>query len=638
MIEPWTPGSLLSCRHRQDPGKTELLIQRYLRLLACVDEPEEVLAVTFTRKAAGEMRNRVIAALRQAQSGAAPSEPHLRRSYELGQNILRDGRRRDWQLHRHPSRLGISTIDSVNAWLAGRAPLSAGSSALQTVTDAPEGLYQEAARATLALLAEDDAASESVRALLCHLDNDVARFERLIVAMLPRRDQWLRHIVGVGNERAALERPLRDLTEHGLRQVAMCINRELAAELTGLLAYAGQQLRDADRASPVTLWAGRAEFPEPIARELPLWQALADALLTRQGQWRKSINVQNGFPAKAAEKKRMERLLQVCAERDDLRDRLVDVRILPGAGYADGQWAILHALLDVLRHAAAELRLVFASCGETDFAEVAADALNALGDEMRPSELGLALDYRIRHILVDEFQDTSLAQFDLLRQLTAGWEYGDGRTIFLVGDPMQSIYRFREAEVGLFMRVRDEGIGNIRPESLQLCANFRSEPEIVTWINSAFAQTFPADDDVLLGAVRFAPSSAALPTRSESGGIVAAGVSMHWLPAGDEHVEARRVAEIIAHARTDPAQARTCVLVRSRSHASRIITALRDAHILFVAPDLENMERASVAQDLLALTRALTHPADRLAWIGVLTSTLLRTLAGRPAWAPGCGA
>ena len=349
-----------------------------------------------------------------------------------------------------------------------------GGSALHAVTDAPEGLYREAAQATLALLAEDDDAGRNVAALLRHLDNDAARFERLVLAMLPRRDQWLRHVAIGGNERAAMERSLRALTEHGLRETAALLEPALRKELTELLVGAGRHLRDARSPSTVSLWAERPEFPAAVAGELPRWQAIAEALLTREGEWRRSVTRDNGFPPQTDAKLRMELLLQSCAGRDELRERLREVRILPGEAYSPGQWSILHALLDVLRHAAAELKLVFAMRGETDFAEVAADALNALGEDSGPSDLGLALDHRIRHILVDEFQDTSLSQFDLLLQLTSGWEPGDGRTIFLVGDPMQSIYRFRQAEVGLFMRVREQGIGNLQPQSLQLTANFRS--------------------------------------------------------------------------------------------------------------------------------------------------------------------
>jgi ATP-dependent exoDNAse (exonuclease V) beta subunit len=57
-----------------------------------------------------------------------------------------------------------------------------------------------------------------------------------------------------------------------------------------------------------------------------------------------------------------------------------------------------------------------------DFSEVAQAALRALGDPEAPTDLALALDYRIRHLLIDEFQDTSISQYDLVTKLTTGWE------------------------------------------------------------------------------------------------------------------------------------------------------------------------------------------------------------------------
>ena len=115
----------------------------------------------------------------------------------------------------------------------------------------------------------------------------------------------------------------------------------------------------------------------------------------------------------------------------------------------------------LLPRAVAQLRLVFQAHNKVDFTEVAQGALRALGEPEMPTDLALALDYRIRHLLIDEFQDTSISQYELVTRLTAGWEPGDGRSMLMVGDPMQSIYRFREAEVGLFLRARAAGIGNI---------------------------------------------------------------------------------------------------------------------------------------------------------------------------------
>lgn len=600
-------------------GKTELLIQRFLRLLACVDEPEQVLAVTFTRKAAGEMRNRVVAALRQAAGGEVPEAPHLRISYELARDVLADPRRALWQLQRHPARLGIGTIDSLNAWIAARAPLGAAAAVAPTVAEAPERLYREAARATLALIAGDDEYAGPVAALLAHLDYDAARFERLLVAMLPRRDQWLRHLAVDDSDRDRREAALAALTAHGLETVAAQLGGDVGHELVTLLDFAaGQVPADSPQIALARTWAGRKCLPSPVSAELPAWQALANLLLTSgpQGTWRKRLTVTEGFPPGAAEKQRMVEFLTARAGDTALRDALLTVRLLPGARYSDAQWTLLGELLAVLRLAAAELRLVFAAAGQVDFPEIAAAALEALGTEDQPTELHLALDQRIRHILVDEFQDTSLAQFDLLRQLVAGWLPGDGRSLFLVGDPMQSIYRFRQAEVSLFLRVRDDGLGPLHPEFLQLTANFRSLPAVVEWNNQAFATLLPAQDDPVSGAVAWCPS------RAVRAADAAGGVTCHWLRAGEPALEAAQVLELVQDAGRRHGHAGTCILVRTRSHVAPLIAALRAAGVPFVAPDMEHMDRSDVALDLLALTRALLDPADRLAWVGVLRSPL----------------
>ncbi|WKZ11244.1 MAG: UvrD-helicase domain-containing protein [Gammaproteobacteria bacterium] len=596
-------------------GKTGLLVQRYLRLLACVDEPEEVLAVTFTRKAAAEMRNRVIAALDEAGDRSESVSSPLRRTRELARDALLADDRQGWQLRRHPARLRISTIDAVSAWLAGRAPLGSGAGTTRRISETPEILYEEAARATLGHLVFGGENATNLVRVLRHFDNDTERFERLVIAMLPRRDQWLRQVLSASGDRLMMEEPLRHLTGAVLQQAAACMDHDLQAEIVALLSFAARQLRLDGRKSALSPWAGRLEFPRPEVQEIHLWQSLCGTLLTASGEdWRRRVDVRLGFPPRSPEKARMEEVLERCSRRSGLLDAFAEVLRLPATGYTDEQWAVLQAILAVLKLAAAELKLVFAARGETDFAEVAADALGALGNTTGPTDLGLALDHRVTHILVDEFQDTSVSQFQLLQQLTAGWVPGDGRTIFLVGDPMQSIYRFREAEVGLFMQARDHGIGDLHPTFLQLAANFRCDPGIVAWVNRVFDRVLPSRDDPDIGSVRFAPSRATRASTNDE----SAGVMVHWLPAARDAPEADSVVDIVEKALARWPSEDICILVRSRSHARRIIAGLRCAGLAFIAPEIEDLEQSSVAQDLLALTRALLHPADRLAWIGVL--------------------
>ncbi|HHQ15192.1 MAG TPA: hypothetical protein ENK16_09180, partial [Chromatiales bacterium] len=202
-------------------GKTELLVQRFLRLLSVVDEPEQILAVTFTRKAAAEMRSRIIAALENARAGRMPEAEHLRTGYELARAAIEREREQGWRLGEQAARLRISTIDSVNSWLANRSPLVAGGLSQLRVAEDCEAMYQQAARETVNLVVEPGELGTAVRRLLEHLDNRAEAVTRLIARMLGHRDQWLRHL-GTGQagdaQRANLEHALQLLIEMSLKQ------------------------------------------------------------------------------------------------------------------------------------------------------------------------------------------------------------------------------------------------------------------------------------------------------------------------------------------------------------------------------------------------------------------------------------
>lgn len=96
--------------------------------------------------------------------------------------------------------------------------------------------------------------------------------------------------------------------------------------------------------------------------------------------------------------------------------------------------------------------------------------------------------------------------FEILRRLTAGWQDGDGRTLFFVGDAMQSLYGFRNANVGLFMDVRRHALGEVQTRALDLSVNFRSQAGIIHWVNRLFSTVFPARPNISRGAVPYADS------------------------------------------------------------------------------------------------------------------------------------
>ncbi len=579
-------------------GKTELLIQRYLLLLARVDRAEEIIAVTFTKKAAGEMRERVLQALADAQAGKAPASAHEKLTLELAAAALRRDHDAGWQLADNPAQLRIQTIDALCAGLTRQMPvLSRFGAQPETVEDASE-LHLEAARVTIAMVNSDGPAGADVEAVLAHLDNDVARTESLLADMLARRDQWLRQVHGL--ERDPLESALQQVRVAAVQRLRTAIPPQLLAGIHALADYAFGHL-------------GQGTFVDDVES----WMALAFVFLTEEERWRKKngLTKNQGFPAgKPAQlwKERAEALFAALDASADVLPALAAMRRLPPPHYSDSQWQVLGAILRLLPQAVAQLKLVFQARRQVDFTEVAQGASHALGTEDAPTDLTFALDYRIRHLLIDEFQDTSISQSELVAKLTLGWTPDDGRTLFAVGDPMQSIYRFREAEVGLFLRARKEGIAGVDLHPVALSANFRSQSGIVEWVNAAFASVMPAMENITSGAV---PYTASVATRAA---LTGEAVTIHTLFGDAEVEEALRVAQIVRNAReTDPA-VKVAILVRTRGHLREIVPALKAAGQRFRAIDIEPLGQRPVIQDLLALTRALAHPADRVAWLAVL--------------------
>ncbi|OGP24944.1 MAG: hypothetical protein A2X99_02590 [Deltaproteobacteria bacterium GWB2_55_19] len=597
-------------------GKTELLMQRFLTLLALVDKPEEVLALTFTRKAAGEMQRRVISAIRRAEEGAEPLEPHEAQTLLLAKKALDRDRALGWDLVNNPGRLKVLTIDSLCSSIVRLTPMLSRVGGLLNIAGNPEELYEEAAKRTVLMAEDDGLAGEAVRKALRHLDNSVAALTRRLVIMLGRRDQWLRHI-----RRGALEEELRAVLEGSLKRLVVHILTEIRATLDGkdlsaifvAARYASIHMPDEGKINVnIRALVGIKALPEASIEALPVWRGLAGLLLTQKGELRKKVDKNIGFPA---EKKKewlglKDGLIVFLDEqRGDAPfiDALARITPLPDPVYDNDEWEILDALMLLLPVAEANLAGVFAEEGAVDFQAISMAALDALGAEEVPTDLMLLLDMRLKHILVDEYQDTSATQLGLLKALTRGWTDNDGRTLFVVGDPMQSIYLFREAQVGLFIDAKERGVGDIRLHPLRLQANFRSFEKVVEWVNGAFGPAFPAFDDVFIGAVSYSPSVAVKTGDGE--------VEVSLYEGRNDGAEAERVVSVIKSIDRSESVA---VLCRSRRHLDETIALLKAEGILFRAEAFDPLSERVVVRDLSMLLRALNHPYDRVAWLSIL--------------------
>jgi ATP-dependent helicase/nuclease subunit A len=601
-------------------GKTELLIQRYLALLAGVDRPEAIVAMTFTRKAAGEIRERIVAALRAAESETPPAEAHAALTWRLARKALQRDAALEWNLVAHPARLQVQTIDALCASLMRRAPLTLKVGTVPRFVDRGEPLYIDAARSELEAAGADHAAW---RRLLDHLDNDADRLISLVAGMLAKRDQWLNFLVVDDKEamRIHLERALVAEIDRELGALDAAFPRELVAPLLDLARHAGDNLRPGEPDHPMAVWSEDNRLPPPNADGLPYWSSIAEWLLTREGAFRAKVTTRQGFlpPSGAGASERgsrrdrkqaMEQMLDDLQEVPGLVAALHSVRALPPPRYDEASWSFIAALLDVLRHAVARLQIVFAQENAIDYPESTLIALRALSVDEGPSDLLLALDMRIEHLLLDEFQDTSLAQHELVERLTEGWMPGDGRTLFVVGDPMQSIYRFREADVGLFLAAqKNRCIGGVALEPLTLTRNFRSRRGLVDWVNAAFSSVFAAEEDHVRGTVAFKPSSATREAHPDAAVTVDV--------CTDVVREAAVVVSRISAALASSAET-IAVLVRKRSDLDDILPALRASEIAFSAVELDQLSERQAVLDLCSLTHALVQPDDRLAWLAIL--------------------
>jgi ATP-dependent helicase/nuclease subunit A len=596
-------------------GKTELLTQRYLKLLALVNEPEEIIAITFTNKAAAEMRSRILTSLRDAADDAPVDKPHKQRTRELALAALARSQTQDWSLLEQPARLRINTIDSLSSMLARQMPLMSRFGAQPAVIEDAGAHYTDAASRALASL-ESESGDGPVRAALQYFDNDAPRLTKQLALMLARRDQWLPHAGqhSVADEAAA---GLHQLIQHDIDAAAKVLHDDIQRQLMPVARYAAGNLPCEHCISLLLDW----ETPLlPRHESLTVWLSVCELLLTGKDEFRKRLDKNMGLPADDAAKPHKQLLLEIIAVIGEAAP-LAKLRKLPDLSNIDEERRIVAALADLLKLAAAHLLAVFQESGEVDFVEMSQRALLALEDQAGPTDLALKLDYRIRHLLVDEFQDTSPSQVNLLQKLMAGWEPGDGRTIFCVGDPMQSIYRFRKADVGLFLKVAESGIGHLPLENLQLTRNNRSCPAVIDWVNRVFATVFPAHDSVTRGAISYREFAATRTSLSDEG------VSVHPIAAARDTdsetlamLEARQIADIIEQERSQDPTRSIAVLVRARNHLHALVAEIRRnrPQLRFQAVEVEALADRQSVQDVLALARALLHRADRIHWLAIL--------------------
>jgi ATP-dependent helicase/nuclease subunit A len=445
-------------------GKTRVLVDRYVRLLALGVDPRNILAMTFTRKAATEMRDRVLATLRrEATAGLFP--PDVWKSV--------GARLHDVQ---------ITTIDGFCFGLLREFPLEAGVDPTFEVADETEMARFSSEALDVALERARDlvVSDEAVRLLLVRVKAPVLR--GAIGALIDRRQVALpaiRRFVGRQAEPASAADASRRFLER--------LRAALPAEARATLVDDGPR-GAADFHWTATDLAGLDDMhPDDMVGIQHLRRRFEAHFLTRDGKPRQQIERRfkvELFSSKFA-RERYGRVLKTVApavlEAIDALDRDLD-RVL-----ARGVLRVLELAVDIYETLLAEHALL-------DFTAMLDRAVTLLERQEEFARSRLKLQSRYHHLLVDEFQDTSRQQWRLVELLVDAWTEGEGvadvpTSIFIVGDRKQSIYRFRHAEVTL-LDAAARRIGLLRPDRpvrQAISTSFRSVPELLAFVNALSA-------------------------------------------------------------------------------------------------------------------------------------------------------
>jgi ATP-dependent helicase/nuclease subunit A len=452
-------------------GKTRVLVDRYVRLIQKGVDPANILAITFTRKAAAEMRERVLAELRRRATEGAIDPSRWR---ALGDRI---------------ADIQISTIDAFCFGLLREFPLEAGVEPGFDIADETEmGRFGREAmdlaiRACRGLLAGD----EGLRLLFARVKLPV--LGRTIGGLLDRRHLAVpavasfvaRRAAGATADRAAAAYAdrLRDILDGSPERAALMDQgpagaaeyRWLRADLAGLGAFA---------------------VPEDLPRLQQLRRRIERYFLTQAGTPRR----------KTAGRFRTEHFASAAARK--AHDAAVSA-LAPGFAAAqaalesDINAVLARGLLRLLRIAVDRYEALLDDHALLDFAGMLDRSVRLLERQEEFARSRLKLQARYHHVLVDEFQDTSRLQWRLIELLIDAWGEGEGASdtptsIFVVGDRKQSIYRFRHAEVTLLDEAARK-IAALRPGRIvrqTITTSFRAVPELLAFVN-ALARSIESD-------------------------------------------------------------------------------------------------------------------------------------------------
>jgi len=589
-------------------GKTELLTQRYLALLAKVPDPQAILALTFTKKAAQEMRHRILQALQDAAHDIPLKNQHQTTTRMLAKQALNQDQTLDWNILSKPQQLRITTFDAFCLELYQTLP-QMDAAKIPKISNFPEQCYQQAIHQWFDWCREMPDLQPLLKRMLAQMDFKPSKLFGYLQELLKTRDQWLFPL----NQQAQMshieiERLFFDLVSPYFHSLASSLPPHVQADLMAI----SQKVAEIRPDLYPHLQSFDLHTPSP-----QLLQELSQLLCTSTHEWRKEFNHHVGLKADycssdtlKALKKASQELLLTLHDYEEFKHLLIHLAQFPEPNTPEMNHALLQAYYRLLPLLVAHLHLEFARLETCDFIYIAQLALMALQE----SDLKLHFEQQLHHLLVDEFQDTSELQHELLKQLTLDFEQEPEKTVFMVGDPMQSIYRFRAAKVGIFLQVQQYGLGELSLQNIQLKQNFRSAPQLIRPLNALFQTLFPVKEAIELGAVGFHAAHPALPEHPN-----AALLALYCINSA---AQGQKIIEIIQLALVEGAKS-IAILVRSRQQMQTIMQALEHAKLPYQGLDLIPIREHWIIRDLFNLCKLLLKPGHRQHELAVMRSPLV---------------
>ena len=652
-------------------GKTWLLVGRILRLLLAGAPAAQILAITFTRRAAQEMRQRLLQDLEELARAEPSQVLSLLEQRGMGTEQARQALPAARELHERVAsgEPGVC-IETFHGWfwrLLRRAPLASEVPHSAILTEAPGRLLQEAwndfAGELLQAEGADGGPLSDYEELVSRIGDVNA--QRLLRSFLDKRAEWWSF--GGTDGANAIERASRPMRETLIRagfpparHPGETLRRSPFQDLLGtLLAHWQSVPRPANpvRAASQKALAFLQATPDP-ARDVRL---ASSVLLTGKGDPLQRLqNAESGYADSFA---RAVQVLQAVREAE----REWDAIRLNQCALRCGQ-RLVHAYERRKREA-----------NVLDFTDIEWHADRLLRDEATAAYMQANLDARYRHLLVDEFQDTSALQWHALRCWLDAYE-GDSQqpTVFVVGDPKQSIYRFRRAEPRVFEAARQYLAQRFAAATLRTNVTRRVPAQLVAIVDSVFTGHNPlyqqhsshahaAGSFVLLPLARSAAEAAAgLRNPAYAAGEPVLRDVLHEgraEPRNDRYErEGRMLAAEVAHwvaslqVDEDGKERPACwsdvlVLMRQRTHMVELERAFRQAGIptlpdrkggLLAQPEIEDLRallQFLCSEDDLSLAHALRSPVfdcsdrDLIAIADAATESWWQGLAGMG----GCG-